>query len=274
MSHHPQPVAEIPTGFVPVPPRVRELTEYRPLTPVWVNELGGLTFQDPGPASDIARFVKWTAAGTPEIDLHAEAQRLEWAADHGAAVPRVLEHGTDAEGSWLVTAALAAESAVAPRWITEPETAARAIGAGLRILHERLPVAACPYEWAIDGRLARFEERVRDGEGPADWDPAYRHFGVEGARARLTDAPSIDRAVVCHGDACAPNTLLDTSGRFAAHVDLGSLGVADRWADLAVAAWSIDWNHGPGFDHLVYEGYGIDPDPERITYYRMLWDLG
>ena len=48
--------------------------------------------------------------------------------------------------------------------------------------------------------------------------------------------PRIDRLVVCHGDACAPNTLLHDDGRFAAHVDLGSLGVADRWADIAVAA--------------------------------------
>jgi kanamycin kinase len=49
--------------------------------------------------------------------------------------------------------------------------------------------------------------------------------------------------------------------------------VADRWADLAVAAWSTEWNYGPGYDGLVYEGYGIAPDPERIAYYRLLWDM-
>lgn len=78
---------------------------------------------------------------------------------------------------------------------------------------------------------------------------------------------------MCHGDACVPNTLLHDNGAFAAHVDLGSLGVADRWADLAVAAWSTEWNYGPGFDETVYAAYGIAADRERIAYYRLLWDL-
>jgi kanamycin kinase len=79
--------------------------------------------------------------------------------------------------------------------------------------------------------------------------------------------------VVCHGDACAPNTLLRADGGFLAHVDLGALGVADRWADLAVAAWSTEWNYGVGLAPLLYESYGIDPDVERIDFYRLLWAL-
>ncbi|WP_326639888.1 hypothetical protein OG884_34575 [Streptosporangium sp. NBC_01755] len=46
-----------------------------------------------------------------------------------------------------------------------------------------------------------------------------------------------------------------------------------RWADLAVAAWSTEWNYGPGYDGVVYDAYGIAPDPERIAYYRLLWDM-
>lgn len=266
-------MAAIPTDEIAVPPRVRELTAGRALIPVWVNGLGAPTFRDPGPTNASARYVKWTAAGTPEIDLAAEAERLGWAAAHGAIVPEVLDHGADGSGSWLITAALDGESAVTPRWKADPERAARSIGAGLRALHDRLPLDSCPYTWSVSDRILAFEERVAGGEGPESWDPAYHSLPVADARALLTATPEIDLAVVCHGDACAPNTLLDSEGRFAAHVDLGSLGVADRWADLAVAAWSTEWNYGPGFEPLVYEGYGIDPDPERIAYYRLLWDL-
>lgn len=84
----------------------------------------------------------------------------------------------------------------------------------------------------------------------------------------------MDRLVVCHGDACAPNTLLDDAGRVAGYVDLGSLGVADRWADLAVGSWSLDWNYGAGYQPTFFRAYGIEPDPRRIAYYRLLWDLG
>ena len=80
--------------------------------------------------------------------------------------------------------------------------------------------------------------------------------------------------VVCHGDACAPNTLIGDDGRWSGHVDLGSLGIADRWADLAVASWSTDWNYGPGWEDVLLRAYGVESDPRRLAYYRLLWDLG
>lgn len=82
----------------------------------------------------------------------------------------------------------------------------------------------------------------------------------------------MDRLVVCHGDACAPNTLLDDRGAFLANVDAGRLGVADRWADLAVATMSLGWNYPAPNENLFWETYGVDPDPQRIDYYRALWN--
>ena len=62
-------------------------------------------------------------------------------------------------------------------------------------------------------------------------------------------------------------------GHWCGHVDLGSLGVADRWADLAVATWSTQWNYGPGYEDAVLAAYGVTPDAVRTHYYRLLWDL-
>ena len=66
----------------------------------------------------------------------------------------------------------------------------------------------------------------------------------------------------------------DSNGRWSGHVDLGDLGVADRWADLAIATWSTGWNYGPGWERLLLDAYGIKPGAERIRYYRLLWELG
>jgi kanamycin kinase len=55
---------------------------------------------------------------------------------------------------------------------------------------------------------------------------------------------------------------------------MGALGVADRWADLAVATWSTRWNYGDGWERPLLDAYGVDPDPDRTAYYRLLWDLG
>lgn len=33
------------------------------------------------------------------------------------------------------------------------------------------------------------------------------------------------------------------------------------------------WNYGPGWEQAVLDAYGIEADPERTGYYRLLWDL-
>ncbi len=213
---------------MPLPPIFETVAAGDTIVPVWLNLRGGITARL---GSD--RYLKWS----PGASLAGEWQRLRWAADFHP-VPRILEQGIDAAGDWFVTAAIDGASAVH----SEPEVAARALGAGLRALHEDLPVDDCPFAWGTEQRGA------------------------------TTAPPPIDRLVVCHGDACVPNTLVGGDNRWVAHVDLGSLGVADRWADLAVASWSLDANFGAGWQSAFFAAYGIEPDEDRLAYYRELWN--
>jgi kanamycin kinase len=236
----------IPSEPVPVPGVVADIAAGRPVAAVWVNELGGVTFRVDGGRE----YVK---VSPPQWAHHlvAEAERLRWAIAY-VAVPRVLGAGdgppqaggpTACEGSaprLLHTAGLPGRSAVDPRWVAQPQTAVRAIGAGLRLLHDRLPVDGCPF-------------------GSPQW---------------VSDSLPVDRLVVCHGDACSPNTLIDDDGLCCGHVDVGDLGVADRWADLAVATLSLSWNYAGEWEDELFDAYGVDPDPERIDFYRRLWNAG
>lgn len=199
---------------------------------VWANQIGGVTFV----AGD--RYLKWNPRDSG-VDLAAERDRLHWARAVGHAVPEVLDFATDAEGQVLVTRAMTGTSAALPPHLDDPERAVRAIAEGLRALHDRVPAAACPF--------------------PVPWIPP--------------GAPPLDAGpVVVHGDACAPNTLVDRDGGFAGHVDLGDLGVGDRWADLAIASLSLSWNYGDGWEPLFFATYGVEPDPERIRWFRAAWD--
>ncbi len=81
----------------------------------------------------------------------------------------------------------------------------------------------------------------------------------------ITTAPPIDRLVVCHGDACSPNTLIGADGACAGHVDLGNLGLADRRADLAVATNNLHTNYSIGYEDELLDAYGIERDNERIS---------
>jgi aminoglycoside phosphotransferase len=260
----------------PVPEPVVALAGGGAIRPVWQNELGGQTFEIKSAeikSAGLRRFVKW-APRDSGLDLTAEAARLSWAMAF-TRVPRLLGQGADRAGSWIVTSALPGEMAVMPRWRAEPRTAVTAIGEGLRAMHEALPVSVCPFDWSIEQRLADVRQRAGQGRlDPAQWHSDHQSLGVAAALDLLSDAPPIDRLVVCHGDSCAPNTLLTDDGRWSGHVDLGALGVADRWADLAVATWSTTWNYGPGWETPLLDAYGVAPDPDRTRYYRLLYDLG
>ena len=263
------PYSGTPLPGTPVPDAVLAAAGDRAIHPIWVNELGGLTFRlGAGPE---ALFAKWAPAGSP-FDLVSEAERMRWAAAF-TPVPRVVDQGADAAGSWFVTAALPGEMAVTDRWKAEPATAVRAIGEGLRRFHDALPVAGCPFSWSAEDRVAEARantERRKARSFHAD----YAHLTDEEALRRIGGIPPVDKLVVCHGDTCAPNTLVGDDGRFAGHVDLGALGAGDRWADLAIATWSTTWNYGPGWERPLLDAYGVDPDPERTDYYRLLWEVG
>ncbi|QII02004.1 aminoglycoside 3'-phosphotransferase [Rhodococcoides fascians A21d2] len=229
----------VPDDDVAVPAVVRELAGPDDIEPVWSNELGGLTFR-----IGEARYVKWTPVES-SVDLEDERRRLDWAIRYSP-VPKVIDTGSDATGSWMVTEALPWENAVADRWMGDPAAAVRAAATGLRAFHDAVPVAQCPFDWSVATRI--------------------------GDRELPVESPSVDRLVVCHGDACMPNTLIADDGSWAAHVDMGSMGVADRWADLAPAIWSTEYNYGRSYCKAFLDAYGIELDRERLDYYLWLWE--
>ncbi len=250
----------------PIPPRVASIAAGRPLRPVWRNELGGLTYQ----LGDGA-YIKWIAHGTA-ISLSREAERLAWAARF-TPVPLVLDCDRDGDGEWLVTEALPGEMAVTARWKADPRTAVTAIAAGLRAMHDAMPVDECPFTWSRADRVASAHALHDGGEFGLSWRADGASLGHDEALRLLDKAPPGDQLVVCHGDPCSPNTLIGDDGRWTGHVDLGTLGVADRWADLAVASWSLTWNYEGDWQRLFFDTYGIEPDRDRIDYYRLLWEM-
>jgi len=125
----------IPAADIAVPAVVRRIAAGASLIPVWRNELGGVTFR-----TGDGRFIKHGPRNA-ETTMAGEAERLAWARAY-TPVPEVLTLDEDGTHEWLVTRALPGLSAVDPRWIAEPAKAVAAVGAGLRALHDALPVEA------------------------------------------------------------------------------------------------------------------------------------
>lgn len=222
-------------GDDPVPAAVRALGSDPVL--VWRNELGGLTYRVG------ERFIKWSPRSAG-IALARERDRLRWLEGRHPA-PRVLAYGADEDAEWLVTAGMPGEHAVGDEWRARRSEAIAAIARGLRAIHA-VPVDDVARAWE-------------------SW--------VVRQPVSLGERPAIDEPVLVHGDACAPNTLISTVGRWIGNVDFGDLAVGCRWADLAVASMSLDWTFGEGHQDEFFAAYGVARDEERIRYYRALWDL-
>ncbi len=218
------------------------------------------------------RYLKSAPAGA-EVPLRGEAVRMRWARRNGLPVPPVVVACSDRQAEWLLTEALPGRSAVAQENLANPEALVPALAEGLRRFHQ-VPPDECPFPcWAETG-LAEAGRRVGAGlVTTADLHPEHAHLSAAAALRELERLrPDGEDLVVCHGDYCLPNVLI-SGGAASGFVDLGRLGVADRWLDLAIGSWSATWNLGPGWEDLFFASYGVARDDGRIAFYRLLYDL-
>ncbi|WP_336081673.1 tetratricopeptide repeat protein [Nocardia sp. SSK8] len=194
----------------------------------------------------------------------AEYERLIWLRDTGIAVPEVAAFAEDV----LVLADAGAPSlaSAAP----EPREIGTLMGTVLRALHA-LPVARCPFDGGLDVTLAQAHRAVVEGfADPADFDDDHRALTPAEVLDRLrARRPAEEDLVVTHGDFTPGNVLTD--GRL---LDVGALGRADRYRDLALAERDLAGDFGADAVRAFFTAYGLpDPDRGRLDYYRLLDEL-
>ncbi|WUI03815.1 aminoglycoside 3'-phosphotransferase [Spirillospora sp. NBC_00431] len=209
-------------------------------------------------------------SGDPSADLVGEGERLVWLREQGLPAAEVLE----CRPGLLVTREVPGRSWADP-W--PPESLPRIIDALAdltRALHA-LPIAGCPF----DRRLAvTIPEALSADVDLDDLDEARRGWTRDDLARELlaTRPPDEDEDLaVCHGDLCAPNVLFDPATcQVTGLIDTPRLGVADRWADLAIATRSmideLNPQYGAWAADRFLERYGVAPDPAKLTFYRLL----
>ncbi len=235
------------------------------------NDVGVVTYRHRSKHG--AWFLKVAPSGVhPSLD--AEEARMRWARAH-LPVPEVCgTESTESGGSWLLTLALPGDDATRSRLRDDPKRLAEALAGGLRRFHET-PREACPFSFRADASLALAQERARRElvSPERDFHPAHAHLSADQALAQLLSSkPASEDVVVCHGDYCLPNAIVEDDA-VTGFVDLGGLAVADRWWDLATATRSISWNLGDGFDQVFLDAYGVSSNPAKLAYYRLLYDV-
>ena len=251
-----------------IPPRLRSAYSH------WEVAYRGeraVTYRASAPSGDTF-FVKVGRVG-PRPTFREEFERLGWAPVY-LPVPPVVEVGEEDGVEWLVTRGVPGVTSIAAATTLGASAVVTELARGLRRVHATDPTA-CPVDFRLDIALRIARERVANGDvvPSRDFHAEHRHLSAEDVVRALDESrPGSEDLVVCHGDYCAPNILF-RDGAAAAFLDLGELGVADRWWDLATATWSITWNFGEGYEGQFLAEYGVEPDAQRTKYYRLLYDV-
>ena len=201
-----------------------------------------------------------------------EFARLRWLSGRWP-VPAVAHFEATGGTAWLLTQALPGRTAY--EWLEAAPDRAPAIvasiGRCLRRLHA-LPVETCPFNANHRLQLDLARQRLEAGLIDADdFDDARQGWTPEQVWAALGELlPLAEDPVVSHGDFSLDNLLMSADGEVVGVIDLGRVGIADRYRDLAILANCLD-EFGPSLSGIFFEAYGIaTPDARKLEFHLLL----
>jgi len=203
-------------------------------------------------------------------DLVDEMVRLRWLSAH-LPVPPLQGFGLEGGGGWMLTGRVPGRTAY--QLLEEDPAAAPALAASLARFLRRLhavPAERCPFNADHALRLAAARERMDAGlVDESDFDESRQGRSARAVWDEMLAAlPSRFDRVVTHGDFSLDN-LFVANGEVVGCIDLGRVGVADRWQDLAIL-WHSLAGFGEAAAAAMLAAYGTALDQARLDFHLRL----
>jgi streptomycin 3"-kinase len=211
-------------------------------------------------------------------ELVAERNRNVWLNQTDIPSARVLDWREADSGAALLTRAV---PGVPASELDAPalRRAWPSVVAAVRALHD-VPTAGCPFDRSLAqmmplARATVAEDRVVTEFLPERLQRTPPTTILEQIETELPTRLTQERTdlVVCHGDLCLPNILVDpATGQVNALIDVGRLGTADPYGDIALllATARETWTDEETARQAEREFaaiYGIELDSERVDFY-------
>ncbi len=267
-----------------VPTAAREVRARMPaLPPSLAARLDGYACWRNRVAASDAAVYRLCRPGAPDLYLKTghgraaqalmdEYARVAWSSGR-LPVARVVHVERTGHRAWLLSQALAGRTAY--EWAVDaPDRMPRIVAAlagFLRRLHA-LPAHLCPFQAHHLLRLAQARQRLDDGLIDAeDFDPSRHGWTPHEVWQELQEMlPLRADRVVTHGDFSLDNIVLDARCEVVGVVDLGRLGVADRYQDLSIL-WNNLSEFGEPAQRLFLARYGIRrPNRRKLAFHLCL----
>ncbi len=202
-------------------------------------------------------------------------------------LPHIYAYCIEHDLAYTLMSRVEGEMLCRREYLNDPEWVIDKVAECLKMLW-KVDVSECPIQGSrLEHRLEQAEYNVThhlvDTENvePETFGPEGFQTPGELLQWLRENRPSED-LVLTHGDLCLPNVIIQ-NGRIQGFIDLGRMGLADRWQDVAIAIRSLDHNFaGRYFDgkriydfqpRMLLERLGMELDEEKYRYYFLLDEL-
>ncbi len=199
-------------------------------------------------------------------------------------VPEIAAHEVADGKDWLLMTRIRGRMLSDSSVMENPTLLLDCMAEALHLLWT-VDIRDCPFERTVGENLAHAEKTIQSGLfDPSDCEPET--FGPDGFESPVAlldwlkhHQPPAER-VLTHGDFCLPN--LFTDGRqFTGFIDLGNVGISDRWMDLALGWRSLKHNSDGHYGRIypridpddLFRAAGVPKDEEKLRYYILLDEL-
>ncbi len=236
-----------------------------------VGESGGAIYRLFGRADAPDLYLK-RGRGPVADDVADEMVRLRWLAER-LPVPAVAGFVCAPDEAWLLMDAIAGQTAyqlLEAAGDDEREAIVDALARHLKRLHA-IPIEDCPFTSDHRFRLAKAQARLEAGLVDAeDFDEEREGMTAQAVWDQMMALlPLSADTVVTHGDYSLDNLIL-RDGAVVGCIDVGRVGLADRYQDLAIA-WNGLGEFGRPLQARFLRSYGIDrPDEGKLAFHLML----
>ncbi|GAB3882569.1 APH(3') family aminoglycoside O-phosphotransferase [Spirosoma agri] len=253
-----------------LPTALQRLIRFASWQPEGLGMSSAQTFRLDGPEP----FYLKINAVEPWGGLNVEAEALTWLRAYLPA-PEVVFYERMDETDYLLIRALPGQPASDDRWKTNPERLTETLAVTMRALHELDP-RTCPFDQRTATKLRAVTSRVQHGLVDVDdFDETNSGQTPETILSRLVaEQPAQDDLVVTHGDFCLPNLILN-DWTLSGFIDVGRLGVGDRYQDLALCIRDLtDELNTDQYNDTFFAAYGLPTiDDAKLRYFQLLDEL-
>ncbi len=213
-----------------------------------------------------------------------EVKLMKWLRDKVPSpevICHIKENGTD----YLLMSKIEGKMSCDKEYMRNPKKLMDILAESMKMLWS-VDISDCPVNMNLDAKLKMAEYNVKNNLVDVEntQPGTFGANGFENPEKLLewlkNNRPDED-VVLSHGDFCLPNILIE-NGTLSGFIDIGRMGISDRWNDIAICYRSLNDNYigkysTEKYDNFnadyLFEALGIEKNEEKLRYYILMDEL-